>query len=496
MADPRVATLSNAAKSAAPAAWYAAAVVGLAAFLATLLVSHPPIEGYRVEVCIRPSAHAGAESVGSRAAAIDPAAVEQWLKSDATLAQIAGHAEATSSAGSSGYSGDDLAALRDHLQLVADFRENDSVWTLSFEGRNRKEANRVAVSAAETLAAYLDQLADPRPTETEIAAIRRELRSYQDQEARLRGNIEDLRHEQLARTLQRQPSPPAETARMAADVKSTDVDRRRSILQKIDDLRIEFRQLTATRLASHPAVAAVAGQIEQLEVQLRELPDSRSITPANPSKEHLPLHGPSASRKLTVTNAAYISSHAAASSPIENDSLTRRLDEARRQLREVDEQQKGAERRLETAMQLASTAWQKQWTVAQYGQTQRVGGAPNQNELLWAGLVGVFAATVISIDWNRLGPQRVLATVNHARKALPTPLLGEIPLPAARPIAREAAISPLKLRVIRVAEWTLIVALFLIILAAVSQRELARQFVSDPFGGMAEAFDNVRALVR
>jgi hypothetical protein len=49
-------------------------------------------------------------------------------------------------------------------------------------------------------------------------------------------------------------------------------------------------------------------------------------------------------------------------------------------------------------------------------------------------------------------------------------------------------------RVVRVGEWVLIVALFMLMLAAASQQNAAEQMLRDPFGTVAEAFDLWRSV--
>jgi|GEM_PF-5218641 len=497
MANPRAATANTPGRPAAQPGWYSAVVVGAAVFLGGLLVSHPPITGFQAEAVVVParvSAGAAADSrLPTELEAIDLVSAEAWLKSDSTLQKLAA-GSATSEVADGNGASLDLNGLRDHLQLEQADHEGKSRLIVRVVSRQRTTARRIADRAASELAAYLDRTSDNRPAETEIAALRREISLLDGQQARLEDELDQRRYEQLAETLAKDR---AELTRrssaesLAAERQAPQLQRRAQLTQKIDELRIEYRTLVATRLADHPRVAAVAGQIEQLEAQLSELPGS--IPPEAENNRGPRLHVPAVNRAAGVTEARFAALGRADRSE-EISANPNDLDIVRQQLQEVVCHRKDVEFRLETALRLASTIWQKQWTVAHAGPTKRIGGSPKSNDLMLAMLLGLMAAAAVGLDWSLLWGKRVLVSAAQARNTLTAPLLGEISLPAAQPTpVSERSRSTLKRRIVRMAEWMLIISLFLLILAAVSQRELAAQLARDPFGAMAEAFDTVRS---
>jgi hypothetical protein len=498
MADPLASAAHKSKRQAAPAAWYAAAVVGLATFLVGLLVSHPPIAGYQAEAHVTRALPSAANQGANSPAAIDVAAAESWLKSDATLQDIAQQAGIVNRVGDLKLplTSKEVALIRDGLQLLVSTDGDTQQWLIQYTGSSRDGAKRIAQQSADLMAGYLDRATDLRPSEAEIATLRHEVRLAVEEEERLKGEVEQLRHEQLAAVLvQQRNGMPSVPEAVAAPSAARSTRRRDSIIQKIDELRSDYRKLVATRLLNHPSVVAIADQIQQLEVQLQELPDTETGAPLGTPSIGLRLEGASALKPRNATAATFVS--LSSSGPLDPAiTSSARIDEARLRLRETGNRRIDAQRRLEVANELAVGTWKKQWTVNAAGAAQRIGGTPRSSDLLWAALIGIVAATTISIDWNWFNRIRVLSSAAHARNALRTPLLGEIALPAGNRPAALPTLSPAKLRLIRGAEWLLIVALFLLILAAVSQRELAAQMISDPFGAMTEAFDCLRAMVR
>lgn len=490
MADPRATTATPPSRHEAQPAWYVAVVVGTAVFLGGLLVSHPPIRGYQAEAVVLTNrsldaANENVAEVAETQPAIDLAAADAWLKSDEILRKLSKwDVQSAAASAARAPSPADLAAMRENLRIECLDQDGNSRLLVRYVGRNRAVAKNVAERAAAELAGYLDRLADPRPTNAEIASLRREISLLEDQQTRLEDELIQRRFEQLAEALAKERTELARqttAANQAAQREASQLQRRAQIAQKIDELRIEYRTLVATRQASHPRVAAVAGQIEQLEAQLREISGPSTTKAASNSRSA----GFTEAKFTSVGGVERVDEASIASSD---------LNEVRRQLRDVVSRRKVAENRLEAALRLASSAWQKQWTVAHGGSTQRIGGSPSRNDLLIASLVGLVAATVAGVDWSGLlWGKRVLASAVHARKSLNAPLLGEIALPTAEPAPVRASLAgSFKRRIVRMAEWTLIISLFLILMAAVSQRELASQLARDPFGAMAEAFDTVR----
>lgn len=496
MVVPYAANARTTARPTAPPVWYAAAVMGLAAFMVALIALHPPIVGYQAFATVARTP-VGPNGDSPASPLFDPATVERWLKSDLTLQRITGGDGSVAEASTGkrvSLSREQLDDLRRSLAIHLDTDGETGQWTVSYLGSEREQAKRIAANAAQVMAEYLDRAADNRPQASEIAALQREVRAALDQEEHLRGEIEQLRHEQLAAVLVRERTTvAAEPTIVKPSLDDAPLaERRLSLQQKIDDLKAEHRKLSATHLTAHPAVAAMSQQIEQLEAQLREMPSPSAITPANvPGR---PTQSDRSAGLRRQSTPAVLTSYPSTDVVDPAITLAARLGEVRERLHDVTRQRKLAERRLETATQLAAKPWQKQWHLAAVTPPQRLGGTPHRRELLWAGIVGVIAATLISIDWNRFGRPRVIGTATQARNSLNAPLIGEVAIAVASPPVAPPAMAPLQRRLLRMAEWLLIVSLFLLILAAVSQQDFASQIASDPFGAMAEAFDHWRGL--
>lgn len=412
---------------------YATLVVGLAAFLAAMVVLRVPFRGYLVEGRVSGCLDASLTEADLRGFLKEAAAdihkridIQQSGRCEVVFQQLAPRA------------GDSQAAInRIARQLSEQFVAQ------------RREAGR----------------------QVRLARYQAELRTARDAEDGLRIRLEQLREEQLAQARQAEPPLPFAAPLAPADPAAVaDEAARQRLMARLESLKNDLLRLLATKTEEHPEVITLRSQISRLQVEL---------APASPSP------GNQATRPVSTLGLT----------AFEEDGLGTQLDDAAADLLAATRARQWAERQLQAQVESQSSITAVPWSFEAAQVTSRVGGTPRVLTLIGAGLVTLLAAGIMFRAAPVLTPKVAIESVEDLAALLALPLAGHTPAPiSGRLQRRPGRLHPLAVRIgLHAAELFLAVMVAALLFTMLADRSLAPQVLIDPFGVLSEVTDRMLA---
>jgi hypothetical protein len=454
---------------------YMASVVGLAVFIATLVVLREPFRGYLAEVRIAGPAIAGLDL---------PEAI-QWLKqADEQVVVIA------TAAGP--------RTPRSQIRMTY------------LAPRPSPALNRLDELAGRWLYQYLPQRLGAFRHEV-LADLRTAVNAARAQEDAASAELEALRQRQLAlllgpKTHERLPmfvpapnpipGPIPGPIVLAPAQAASDSSWR----ERVDSLRLELARLLASFTEEHPRVIALRSQIDRLERQagdaLPVLPradDGPELIPApaadRQAKGGLPVR-PAAADHFVAKRSDLPPSAAAepAHEPDERELAAAVAAMLARQ-RQASRERQAAEHRLSDRMQeLSSQPTAAEWSAEPAHVVTRLGGTPRCATLVLATILAaaagvvVFRGAAVAVVPARIESASELATV------LELPVIGNVAAlrRTAVRLQRRLFTAGRVQALVRGGELIVAAAVLACLLSVCVEPTLARQVLADPFGTLSE----------
>ncbi|MGI8981131.1 MAG: hypothetical protein ACR2FY_18040 [Pirellulaceae bacterium] len=472
------------------AACHPALILGPAAFLLALLCCQTAPPEYQAEaVILRDAGELDATS----------GEIEAWLKSDAVLKAA-------------------LTNTDSPEWTVADLRDRIAIATLN----QPDESPRLAItctaprcSAAINLARELaTQVADhfdaqrrelvSRQADESLEQVRERLRVTRDAEERQRGELERLRHGQLAMVV----AGPRGQSRHDASGESDNLNPRWVELKKqLDTLHSQRTEMLEVLQENHPEINGLNLRIAKVSGSLGKTP-RQLVAPIEPISHRVS----SASHRKPLLEwrregSAIIPSPIAQqqhqqevpAAPITREGLdpylnmAAQIDEAAHQLAVLTSQRKGIEWDQATIQQsqadFAGTP-HSAWRPEPARRVAKIGGGYSSRQLWWAGAFSFGATGLVMLSQRRILARKRLTSLTDVLINVRLPLVGTVELAADDSASTTRGTTPLRL-LTRCGQAFLLGILLTCLASAWLDLSLAAEFQLDPLGAFAETAQRI-----
>lgn len=435
---------------------YMAAAVGVAAFFVVQIGLREPFRGYQTEVSLS----------GTASAAIDPDALQRWVKAADS------HAAVAINGGTGSRSQIDVRIGRIGSRLHAA--------QTGLEGLARRVLMEYLPQAD---AAYRERIVDrleqelqlARDTEQTLAARSRELA---ERRRPLASNAAIEQTPESTREMIIAPAPAASSTTETAAANSP-------LQTQLATLRLELSRLLANFTEEHPQVVAVRRQIANLEGQ---------IGPEAPAADYEPAARSDFSGAAPNRSASYTSFPADdrlddATTDAALSDLKEEQGHVSAQLNAATAARQAAERKLHTTLASFSVhAPAAGWSAEPARLVARLGGTPRMLPLVLSGLAAVVAGISMFRVTRVLVEPALLATTTDLARALPIPFVGQAPSPIKPGRSKlQRWITPARVQLLtRMAEMWLAAIVVTCLAAACLDPSLGSQFAADPLGVLSE----------
>jgi hypothetical protein len=474
------------------AAWYPPLILGLAAFLIGLLCCRTTSPEYWAEAVILRDAGDVDGTSGD---------IETWLKSDAVLRAALTNAlwpELTE------------GVALDRSRRIAELRDRFTITTLNQPDESPRLAitctaprGLVAMNLAHELAMQVAEHFEPqrremarRQAEENLEQVRGGLRLARDAEERQRGELERLRHGQLAMVV---ANPRGQASSRGGNEADSLNPRWVELKQQLDALQAQRTEMLEVLQENHPEInglnlriAKVSGSLSKTPRQLQAPiePISRGVSSVSHRKPLLEW------RRENPPIAQQQYQQEVPAPPVTRQGLdpflnmAAQIDEAAHQLAVLTSQRKGMEwdqAALEQSLGDLATPPQSAWRTEPARHIAKTGGIYTRAQVWWAGIFSLSAMGVVLLSQRGiLGGKRLNSLADvliHVR----LPLTGAVEL-AADPDATSSfrlGTTPLRLAT-RCGEALLLGILVTCLVSAWLDPSLATEFRLDTLGAFAE----------
>jgi hypothetical protein len=469
---------------------YPLLILGLATFLLGLLCCQTvPPEYHGETMVLRDAGPLDADS-GEIAA---------WLRSDAVLrAALINTKWPELTQGT---------AAADQNRLVAELRERLTITTLSQPDESPRlsiscTAPRgwVAMSLARELATqvadhYESQLRElaRQQTEAKLAQIDERLRTIREAEERQRGQLERLRHSQLAMVVAN-PRGQGGSSGQSENLNPRWVE----LKQQLDALQSQRTEMLEVLQENHPEINGLNLRIAKVTGSLNKTPRQLSapISPISHKASSASHRQPLLEwrRENPVVQQQYQQEVAAA--PITREGLdpflnmAAQIDEAAHQMAVLTSQRKGMEwdqADLEQSQAALAKAPRPAWRSEPVRSVLKMGGGYTQRQLWWASLFSLGITGLVMFSQGRILGSRRLASLSDVLVHVRLPLIGTVELtnPHNDSALKAYGTTPLRL-LTRCGEAFLLGTLLTCLASAWLDPSLASEFLVSPLGALAE----------
>ena len=430
--------------------------------------------------------------------------IESWLRSDAVLKAA-------------------LTNTDSPEWTVADLRDRITIATLN----QPDESPRLAItctaprcSAAIDVARELTmQIADhfdaqrrevaSRQTDENLEQVRERLRVARDAEERQRGELERLRHGQLAMVV----AGPRGQSRHGDNGESDNLNPRWVELKKqLDTLHSQRTEMLEVLHENHPEInglnlriAKVTGSLGKTPRQLAAPiePISHGVSSAShpkPLLEWRRANFPTTPSPITPSPIAQQHhQQEVPAAPITREGLdpylnmAAQIDEAAHQLAVLTSQRKGIEwdqaAIQQTQADLAGTP-QPAWRPEPARRVAKIGGGYSRRQLWWAGVFSLGATGLVMLSQRRILARKRLASLADVLINVRLPLVGTVEIAADESASTTRGTTPLRL-LTRCGEAFLLGILLTCLAFAWLDPSLAAEFHLDPLGAFAETAQRI-----
>jgi hypothetical protein len=472
---------------------YPPLILGLAAFLLALLCCRTAPPEYQAEAVLL-----------REAAEIDGASgdVEAWLKSDAVLRAALSSAQWPElTEGAAAEQSRAIAELRDRVQTTS-LHQPDESPRLAIRCTAPRGAiamnlvRELAMQVADHFERQRQELAR-RQLEENLGQIRERLRVARDAEEGKRGELERLRHGQLAMVV---ANPRSQTSGRGGKEADNLNPRWVELKKQLDALQNQRAEMLEVLRENHP-------EISGLNLRIAKVSGSLSKTPRQLAAPIEPIsHGVSFSeRKLLVEWRRETSpvfqrirqqqfQQETPAAPVTRQGLdpflnmAAQIDEAAHQLAVLTSQRKGIEwdqAALEQSLGDQSVPRHSAWRTEPARRIAKIGGGYNSQQLRWGSVFSLGAMGLVVLSQRRiLGGQR-LASLADVLIHVRLPLTGAVELPTENQMSFFLGSTPLRLAT-RCGEAFLLGIVITCLASAWLDPSLSTEFRLDPVGAFAE----------
>ncbi|MCE9526071.1 MAG: hypothetical protein K8R36_08455 [Planctomycetales bacterium] len=468
---------------------YPLVVLGLAAFLIGLLCSQTASPEYHAEAVLRRDA---GQLDG------ECAELTAWLKSDAVLrAALINTKWPELTEGT---------AVADQNRAVAQLRERLTIATLS----QPDESPRLLISCtaprgwvAMNLACELaTQVADHfesqqreiahKQTEEKLTQIDERLRTIREAEERQRGELERLRHSQLAMVVAN-PRSQGGSGSPSENLNPRWVE----LKKQLDALQYQRTEMLEVLQENHP-------EINGLNLRIAKVTGSLNKTPRQLSSPISPIShkASSASHRQPLlewrrpANPIAQQQYQQDAAPITREGLdpflnmAAQIDEAAHQLAVLTSQRKGMEwdkTEIEQSQAALATVPPPAWRTELVHRVSKTGGGYTQTQLRWAGVFSLGITGLVMLSQGRIVGRRRLASLTDVLVHVRLPLTGIVELtnPHKDSALQVYGTTPLRL-LTRCGEAFLLGILLTCLASAWFDPSLASEYLTSPLGALAE----------
>ncbi len=475
------------------ASCYPSVILALATFLFALLCCQTAPPEYQAEAVILHDAGDLDAPTGD---------IESWLKSDAVLRATLTNAQWPHLT--------EGAAPAERTRQIAELRERLVITTLHQPDESPRLAiactaprGSVALNLSQELARQVAehfeiqrQEIGRRQSEEQLAQVHEQLRLARDAEERQRGELERLRHGQLAMTVagsRGQGSPPTsgETERLNP--------RWVELKKQLDSLQNQRTEMLEVLQESHPEIsgldlriAKVSGSLgktpRQLAVPIE--PISQGVTSAAHRKSLVEWRreNPAIAQQQFQQEALPAESTRQGLDPFLN--MAAQIDEADHQLTVLTSQRKGLEwdqAALEQSLDELPAAGESPWRTEPARRIAKIGGGYTAQQLGWGSIASLAVAGVVLLSqWRVLAGKR-LASLADVLIHVRLPLTGAVELAAEHDpwSSFRLGTTPLRLAT-RCGEALILGIVFTCLSSSWLDPTLATEFGLDPLGAYAE----------
>ena len=462
------------------AAGYPLVVLGLAAFLIGLLCCQTASPEYHAEAVLRREA---GQLDG------EGAELSDWLKSDAVLRAALINAN--------------WPDLND--KLIAQFREGISITTLN----QPDEAPRISISCsaprgwvamnlARELALQVADHFEPqrreharRRVEQRLAQIDERLRTVREAEEQQRGELERLRHSQLAMVV---ASPRGE--RSSGGESDGLNPRWVELKQQLDALQSQRSEMLEVLQENHPEINGLNLRIAKVTGTLSKTPRQLSapISPISHKTSSASHRQPLLEWRRPAAPFAQ-QQYQQEAAPITRDGLdpflnmAAQIDEAAHQLAVLTSQRKGMEwdeAELEQSQAGLQSDPLPVWRSEPARHVSKLGGGYTRGQLWWAGMISLGCTGIVVVSqWRVLG-NRKLASLTDVLIHVRLPLVATLELQGNSGSAASLSRPTLLRLLTRCGEAFLLGILLTCLASAWQDSSLAAEFFNSPLGAFAE----------
>jgi hypothetical protein len=467
------------------AACYQPLILGLAAFLIGLLCCRTTPPEYQAEAVILRDAGEVDGTSGD---------IETWLKSDAVLRAALTNAQWPELT--------EEAAL-DHSQRIAELRDRFTLTTLNQPDESPRLAiictaprSSVAMNLAHELATQVADHFEPqrreltrRQAEENLEQVRGRLRLARDAEERQRGELERLRHGQLAMVV---ANPRGQASSRGGNEADHLNPRWVELKKQLDALQAQRTEMLEVLQENHPEINGLNLRIAKVSGSLSKTPQQLQA-PIEPISHRKPLLE---WRRESSPIAKQQFQQEVPAPPITRQGLdpflnmAAQIDEAAHQLAVLTSQRKGMEwdqAALEQSLGDLATPLQSAWRTESARRVAKTGGTYTSGQLWWAGILSLGAmGGVLLCQRGILGGKR-LASLADVLIHVRLPLTGAVELtadPETRSFFRLGT-TPLRLAT-RCGEAFLLGILVTCLVSAWLDPSLTTEFRLDTLGAFAE----------
>ncbi|MFN0022020.1 MAG: hypothetical protein ACKVP0_27545 [Pirellulaceae bacterium] len=469
---------------------YPLCILALAAFLLGLLCCPTAPPEYRSEtVVLRDAGPLDADS----------GEIATWLKSDAVLRAALINTkwpELTPGTGAT-----------DQNRLVAELRERLAITTLSQPDESPRlsiscTAPRgwVAMSLARELATQVADQFEPQQreiarqqTEAKLAQIDERLRTIRESEERQRGELERLRHSQLAMVV----ANPRSQGSGGGQIENLN-PRWVELKKQLDALQSQRTEMLEVLQENHPEINGLNLRIAKVTGSLNKTPRQLSapISPISHKASSASHRQPLLEWRRENPIAQQQHQQEIAAAPVTREGLdpflnmAAQIDEAAHQLAVLTSQRKGMEwdqADLEQSQTALATALPPAWRSEPAGCVSKVGGGYTQKQLWWAGLFSLGITGLVLLPQSRIFRGRSLASLSDVLVHVRLPLMGTVELTNSKSDAALKAYGTTPLRLLtRCGEAFLFGILLTCLASAWLDPSLAAEYLTSPLGALAE----------
>jgi hypothetical protein len=472
------------------AACYPPLILGLATFLIGLLCCRTTPPEYQAEAVILRDAGEVDGTSGD---------IENWLKSDAVLRAALTNAqwpELTE------------GAVPDHSRRIAELRDRFTITTLNQPDESPRLAitctvprGLVAMNLAHELAMQVADHFEPqrrelarRQTEENLEQVRGRLRLARDAEERQRGELERLRHGQLAMVV---ANPRGQASSRGGNEADHLNPRWVELKKQLDALQNQRTEMLEVLQENHPEINGLNLRIAKVSGSLSKTPQQLQA-PIEPISHRRPLlewrreNPPLAQQQIRQQQFQ----QEVPAPPVTRQGLdpflnmAAQIDEAAHQLAVLTSQRKGMEwdqAALEQSLGDLAAPPQSAWRTEPARHVAKIGGGYSGRQLFWGGIFSLTTVGLVMLSRRGiLGGKRLTSLADvliHVR----LPLTGAVEL-AADPEVRSffrLDTTPLRLAT-RCGEAFLLGILVTCLVSAWLDPSLATEFRQDTLGAFAE----------